>query len=160
MDPRQYIYKSRYDGAQLPADRQLKFLVPEVHYRRLQTEKLLQKRSAQDLLNEALENAFHAWDRDRADAEDALRDTAEERALRSDLIDVKHESFDLRKGEYQLVRLWLEFVRKLPEQTVVAVKQMVEDYLRFFGSSRLKGRSGTAANPGGEGDRDGKTRPE
>lgn len=160
MDPRQYIYTSRYDGSQLPADRQLKFLVPEVLYRRLQTEKLLQKRTAQDLLNEALEHAFHAWERDRVDEAESFRDMEEERALKSGDIDVKSESFLLRKGEYPLVHLWIEFMRELPEQTVVAVRQVVEDYLRYFRSSRLKVRSGAAVSPSGEGESDGETSPE
>ena len=160
MDPRNYIYTSVYDGSQLPADRQLKFLVTEVLYRRLQTEKLLQKRTAQDLLNEAMEHAFHAWDRNRAIEEDNIRDMEEDRALGLGLIEVKNESFLLRKGEFRLVHLWINFIRELPAETVAAMRQLVEDYLRYFRSSRLKGPSGSAVNLSKEGDHDGETRPE
>jgi hypothetical protein len=155
MEQQPYIYTSLYDGSQLPAERQLKFLVPEVFYRRLRTEKLLRKRSFQDLLNEALEQALRAWDRDRADEEDSFRDMDSDRALNMGLIEAKSESLLLRKGEYQGVRVWLDFVRELPEQTVAAMKQAIEDYLRYFRSSRLKGPSGS-----GEGDGDGQTRSE
>jgi hypothetical protein len=160
MEQQPYVYTSLYDGSQLPAERQLKFLVPESFYRRLRTEKLLRKRTFQDLLNEALEQALHAWDRDRADEEDAFRDTEEEHALSLGLIDAKSESFHLRKGEYRWVRMWIDFMRELPEQTVAAMKQAIEDYLRYFRSSRLKGPSGSADNLCGEGDGDGKTRSE
>ncbi len=36
------------------------------------------------------------------------------------------------------VEIWIEFMRELPEQTVAAQRQLIQDSLKFFRSSRLK----------------------
>jgi hypothetical protein len=139
-----FVYRT-LDGRNLPAERQVKFLCPEVFYERLKAEKLLQRRPLQELLVEAVERALETWEQDRKIDFDLMRETAEARALQLGLIEFKEYQLLLRKGEFQWVHIWLQFMRELPHSTVQAAQQWIQDTLRYFRSSRLK-KKGEAAS--------------
>lgn len=132
-----YAYEDS-QGRFLSAEQQLKFLCPKSYYERLKSEKVLQKRALQDLLNHALELAFSYWEQDRRITRDFERECDEDRALNRGLVQFKTESFTLQKGERRRVQMWIDFMRELPEETVNGTRQLIQDSLRFFRSSRLK----------------------
>ena len=151
-----YIYEDSQER-RLSAEQQLKFLCPKSYYERLKSEKVLQKRALQDLLNHALELAFSSWEQDRRITQEFERESALDQALYIGQIQSKAEVFYLRKGEYRWVQMWIDFLRELPEETVNGTRQLIQDSLRFFRSSRLKRPESPKPQ---EEDIDGKTRAE
>jgi hypothetical protein len=115
-------------------NRQVKFYCSEEDYQRLQSEKAKTGLPVQDLLTEALRLLLQdiEW-RIEIDHE-----SEQWKRRRDGVIDRLPEELHLKHGERHWVDMWLNFIRELPEQTVTAEKQVIQDFLRFFRSSRLK----------------------
>ncbi len=114
--------------------RQIKFYSTEEQFQAIQSLRVLKNMTVQDLMTEAVD----ALVEELGQLEDVERDMAVRKALSVGIVPAMSESFMLRKGEKTLMDLWLNCIRCLPDATVFAFRQIMQDSLRFFESSRLK----------------------
>lgn len=114
--------------------RQIKFYCTEKQFGQFQALKERHNSSTQKLMSEALEALFSEYEIH----EDIEQDMKEERALNMGIIPARTYHFLLRKGEFQWMSVWHTCLVELPDATLFALRQIMEDTLKFFRSSRLK----------------------
>jgi hypothetical protein len=111
--------------------KQIKFYCTEENFKLLQSVKVRQRSTIQRLMEGAVLDIIHGGDDfgDPGGAPQGKQLTLDERM--EEYISVKSAE------ERHWVEMWLQFTRELPTETVDAQKQLIQDYLKFFRSSRL-----------------------
>jgi hypothetical protein len=112
--------------------KQIKFYCTEEYFKLLQSVKVRRGSTIQRLMEEAVIDIVHGQE----GFGDAAKSPPLERQLTLDggmeeYISVKNAE------ERHWVQMWIEFTRELPTETVDAQKQVIQDCLKFFRSSRL-----------------------
>ncbi len=116
--------------------RQIKFYCSEEQFKALQTLKAQRNVSTQQLMAEALDLTIVA----HGVAYQIEREMKRDPELDPAKIKAREYSFLLKEDEYDWVKLWVDCLWNLPDATLFALRQLMQDALKFFKSSRLKRR--------------------
>jgi hypothetical protein len=116
--------------------RQIKFYCSETEFQSLQALKQRRNTSTQQLMAEALESLLF----ENECVEEIERDVQLEKALNAGIVPARTYTFMLLKGEYQWMQAWLTCLRFLPDGTLLAFRQLMQDMVKFLESSRLKAK--------------------
>ncbi len=110
--------------------RQIKFYCSEEQFQTMQTAKLRRNVSTQQFMTDALSGILISCG----------LDTPTESSLDVNKPEGQPYAFFLQKNEYPWVKLWVDCIETLPASTLLALRQLMHDTLKFFQRARLKPR--------------------